>query len=62
MNELEKQIEGQLFGDHDYYNGFKDGCDFILEKNLPVLFADWKEENENENYLSFYNTFVCIIF
>ncbi len=55
MNELEKQIVSKFnaYG-RDNFNGatdFKAGCDFILEKNLPVLFADWKEENENEEAL-----------
>lgn len=59
MNELEKQIEEASKVDNrfdDRYKsgfgiGFKNGANFILEKNLPVLFADWKEENENEEAL-----------
>lgn len=50
MNELEKQIKEKM-QDYNAEFVFKDGCDFILEKNLPVLFADWKEENENEEAL-----------
>lgn len=67
MNELEKQIEekatnwvfeenGHRWSNNDDSAGdntesFKAGANFILEKNLPVLFADWKEENENEEAL-----------
>ncbi len=60
MNELEKQIEERADQIEDldldcdskaYLEGFWEGANFILEKNLPVLFADWKEENENEEAL-----------
>lgn len=53
MNELEKQIEEASKVDNrfdDRYKsgfciGFKQGANFILEKNLPVLFADWLSSN-----------------
>ncbi len=63
MNELEKQIEeratdwvfeenGHRWSNNDDSAGyntesFKAGANFILEKNLPVLFAEWLL-NEND--------------
>lgn len=66
MNELEKQIEekatnwvfeenGHRWSNNDDSAGdntesFKAGANFILEKNLPVLFADWLELNYETPY------------
>lgn len=46
MNELEKEIGKQLtpfiVADKDREgSAFKKGADFVLSKNLPVLFIEW---------------------
>lgn len=54
MNKLEQEIEegkNTFSGFFARQDGFKQGAQFILDKNLTVQFTDWYLENEHEEEL-----------
>ncbi len=53
MNELEKEIDEKCgeYSTIEYAKCFEAGCNFILEKNLPVLFAEWLLDENDLAYI-----------
>lgn len=50
MNELEKEIKNKFINwvsDSMHQHAFQDGADFVLSKNLPVLFIIWLHSFES---------------